>query len=169
MPAKKNLNDLFVDELKDIYNAENQLVKALAQMAKKAQHTELKEAFNSHLKETENQIERLKKVFGEIDEPVKGKTCEAMKGLIDEGKKMITEFDKSPSLDAALISAAQKVEHYEIASYGTLRTFAQQLGLNNAADLLQTTLDEESKTNELLTNLALETANAEAIEDEEEE
>jgi ferritin-like metal-binding protein YciE len=161
--AAKTLNDLFVDELQDIFNAENQLIKALQQMSKKANSDGLKMAFNNHLKETETHIERLKKVFEEIDHPVKGKTCDAMKGLIEEGKKVMEEFDKSPSIDAALISAAQKVEHYEIASYGTLRTFAEQLGLNKSAKLLQSTLDEESKANEKLTNLALEGINTEAM------
>ena len=161
--AAKTLNDLFVDELRDIFNAEKQLVKALQQMSKKANSDGLKEAFNNHLKETENHIERLKQVFGEINRPVKEKTCDAMKGLIEEGKKIMESFDKSPSIDAALISAAQKVEHYEIASYGTLRTYAEQLGFNKAASLLQSNLDEESKTNEKLTSLAMEGINTEAI------
>ncbi|HVO73642.1 MAG TPA: ferritin-like domain-containing protein [Ignavibacteriaceae bacterium] len=165
------LKDLFVEELKDLYHAEKQITKALPQMAKKASSDQLREAFESHLKETENQISRLEKVFKELDMAPKGKKCEAMEGIIQEGKTMMQEFDKSETLDAALIAAAQKVEHYEMASYGTVRTYAQQLNFKNAADLLQETLEEESAANEKLNDLAINQVNAEAVsssKDEEE-
>lgn len=160
----KTLKDLFVDELKDMYNAENQLTKALPQMAKKANSDTLKKALEDHLKETENHITRLEKVFKEIDMPAKGKKCDAMEGLIKEAKSMMEEVKNTNVLDAAIISAAQKVEHYEIGSYGTLRTFANLLGLTKAVDLLQETLDEESAANEKLTQIAESEVNAEAEE-----
>ncbi|MGE5804286.1 MAG: ferritin-like domain-containing protein [Ignavibacteria bacterium] len=157
------LRDLFVEELKDLYHAEKQITKALPQMAKKATSDQLREAFESHLKETENQISRLEKVFKELDLTPKGKRCEGMEGIIQEGKTMMQELDKSETLDAALIAAAQKVEHYEIASYGTVRTYAQQLNLKNAANLLQETLEEEAATNEKLNDLAINQVNIEAM------
>jgi ferritin-like metal-binding protein YciE len=157
------LRDLFVEELKDLYHAEKQITKALPQMAKKATSGQLREAFESHLKETENQISRLEKVFKELDLTPKGKRCEGMEGIIQEGKTMMQELDKSETLDAALIAAAQKVEHYEIASYGTVRTYAQQLNLKNAANLLQETLEEEAAANEKLNDLAINQVNAEAM------
>ena len=152
---EKTLKDLFVDEIKDLYNAEKQLTKALPQMAKKVTSGKLKEAFEKHLKETENQITRLEQIFKELDLTPKGKKCEAMEGLIKEGKGLMEEIDKSDTLDAALIAAAQKVEHYEIASYGTVRTYAEQLNFSKSADLLQETLEEESASNEKLTELAM--------------
>ncbi|MEO8398177.1 MAG: ferritin-like domain-containing protein [Ignavibacteriaceae bacterium] len=158
----KTLKDLFVDELKDMYNAENQLTKALPQMAKKATSDSLKKAFENHLKETENQIKRLEKVFDEVGIAAKGKKCEAMEGLIKEAKGMMDEVEDEDVLDAALISAAQKVEHYEIGSYGTLRTFAKLLGFSKSVDLLQENLDEEAAADEKLTEIAESEVNAEA-------
>ena len=157
----KTLKDLFVDELKDMYNAENQLTKALPQMAKKTSE-KLKNAFESHLSETENQIKRLDKVFKELEMEPKGKKCEAMAGLVKEAKEMMDEVEDENVLDAALISAGQKVEHYEIASYGTLRTFAEILGLSDSVDLLQENLDEEGAADEKLTKIAKSEVNAEA-------
>ena len=157
----ESLHDLFVDELKDIYNAENQLTKALPKMAKAAASDELRTAFESHLEETENQIARLEKIFKKLGESPKGKRCKAMVGLVEEGKELIETDGEEPVKDAALIAAAQKVEHYEIASYGTLRTYAQLLGYDDAANLLQETLDEEAATDEKLTGLA-QNINAEA-------
>ncbi len=160
---EKTLKDLFIDEIKDLYNAEKQLTKALPQMAKSATSEELKKAFDNHLKETENQIIRLEKVFKELDLAPKGKKCEAMEGLIKEGKGLMEEIAKSDTLDAALIAAAQKIEHYEIASYGTVRTYAEQLNYIRAEELLQETLEEESAANEELSDLAMK-INIEAAE-----
>lgn len=164
----KSLNDLLVDELKDLFNAEKQITSALPKMAKKASSTELKNAFEEHLKQTENQIQRLEQIFKEMDMPARGKKCEGIEGIIKEAKSMMEETEDSEVLDAALIAAAQKVEHYEIASYGTVRTYAQELGLTKVADLLQETLDEESETNEKLTKLAETSINEAAISKEEE-
>ena len=158
----KNIKDLFVDELKDMYNAENQLTKAIPQMAKKSTSNLLKKAFENHLKETENHVKRLEKVFDEVGIAAKGKKCEAMEGLVKEAKELMDEVEEDNILDAALISAAQKVEHYEIASYGTLRTFAKLLGLSKSVDLLQENLDEESAADEKLTEIAESEVNAEA-------
>jgi len=165
---EKTLKDLFIEEIKDLYHAEKQLTKALPQMAKKATSEELKEAFEKHLKETENQITRLEQVFEELDMAPRGKKCEGMEGIIEEGKDMMEELDKSDTLDAALIAAAQKVEHYEIASYGTVRTYAKQLNFPKAAELLQETLEEESAANEKLNELAM-NINIEAAEGVEKE
>lgn len=149
-----SLHHLLIDELRDLYNAENQLTKALPKMAKAASSSELKTAFQTHLDETKRQIERLEKIFEQLDYSPKGKSCKAMQGLIEEGKEIIEE-DADPSVrDAGLIAAAQKVEHYEIASYGTARTHAQLLGLQEAAELLEETLEEESATDEKLTTIA---------------
>ena len=152
--SAKTLKDLFIDEVKDMYNAENQLTKALPQMAKKASSDKLREAFEEHLKETENQIKRLEDVFKRLDLEPKGKTCEAMKGLVNEGKEIMDEIKELDVLDAGLISAAQKVEHYEIASYGTLINFSERLGLKKAGDLLKENLDEEYAADEKLTKIA---------------
>ncbi|HSP87050.1 MAG TPA: ferritin-like domain-containing protein [Ignavibacteriaceae bacterium] len=165
---EKTLKDLFIDEIKDLYNAEKQITKALPQMVKKATSEELKNAFEEHLKETENQISRLEQVFKELDMTPRGKKCEGMEGIIEEGKGMMEEIEKSDTLDAALISAAQKVEHYEIASYGTVIAYAEQLNYSKAAELLQETLEEESAANEKLNELALSTINIEAANGEEE-
>jgi ferritin-like metal-binding protein YciE len=150
-----------VDELKDLYNAENQLVKALPKMAKAAASDELRTAFEEHLQETENQVERLETIFKQLDESPKGKKCQAMVGLIEEGKEMIDADAEDAVRDAALIAAAQKVEHYEIAGYGTVRTYAQLLGLEDAAQLLQETLEEEAAADEKLNDLS-KNINAEA-------
>jgi ferritin-like metal-binding protein YciE len=157
-----NLRELLVDELKDIYNAEQQLTKALPRMAKKASHPQLKNAFETHLRETEAQVDRLEQVFEALGEKAKGKTCAAMKGILEEGKEIMGEDMDDDVMDAALIAAAQKVEHYEIASYGTVRAWAQLLGERDAVKLLQQTLDEEGKTDKLLTKLAESTINVEA-------
>ncbi|HEV7634055.1 MAG TPA: ferritin-like domain-containing protein [Bradyrhizobium sp.] len=155
MTAKdKNLNDLFLDTLKDIYFAEKQIVKALPKMAKAAQSDKLRAAFEKHREETEGQIERLEQVFELIDKPARGKTCEAIQGILDEGKEIMDEYKGTEALDAGLVSAAQAVEHYEIARYGTLKQWAQQLGIKDAVRLLDQTLQEEKKTDLALTSLA---------------
>jgi ferritin-like metal-binding protein YciE len=158
----ESLQDLFVENLKDLYSAETQLTKALPKMAKAATDPDLKNAFQTHLKETEGQIERLEKIFEELDESPKGKKCKAMEGLIEEGKELMEEDAEPEVMDAGLIGAAQKVEHYEIAGYGTVRTYAQMLGNEEAARLLQQTLDEEGATDKKLTELAMQCINAEA-------
>ena len=157
------LKTLYVNELRDLYNAEQQLVKALPKMAKAASSEELQEAFEKHLEQTRQHVERLEEVFEDIGEKPKGKTCKAMKGLIEEGSEILQEDGDESVIDAGIIVAAQKVEHYEIASYGSVRTFAQLLGKDTSADLLQTTLDEESEANELLNKLAEDIVNPEAL------
>jgi len=157
-----NLRELLVDELKDIYNAETQLTKALPRMAKKASNPQLKNAFETHLRETEAQIDRLEQVFESLGEKAKSKTCAAMKGIIEEGKEIMGEDMADDVMDAALIAAAQKAEHYEIASYGTVRSWAQLLGEQQAVKLLQQTLDEEGNTDKKLTKLAESMINVEA-------
>jgi ferritin-like metal-binding protein YciE len=151
---EKQLNELFHETLKDIYYAEKKILTALPKMAKAAQSEELAAAFEKHAQETEAQIERLEQVFAMIDETPKGKTCEAINGLVDEGKEIMSDFKNSPAHDAGLLAAAQAVEHYEISRYGTLRTWAQKLGLNDAVALLEETLEEEKQTDEALTELA---------------
>ena len=155
--------ETFIEELKDLYDAEKQITKALPKMAKAAEHDELREAFETHLEETENQIERLEKVFELFDETPKGKKCKAMEGLVAEGKELIEEEEG----DAALICAAQKVEHYEIASYGSLISWARLLGEDEAADLLEETLAEEEQADEKLTDIAESTINVEEAEGDE--
>jgi len=157
-----SLQKLYVEELRDLYNAENQLVKALPKMAKHASHQELKQAFEDHLEQTKEHVERLDEIFKRLDEKPTGKTCKAMKGLIEEGSEYLEKDGDESVLDAALIGAAQRVEHYEIAGYGTVRTFANMLGENQAAELLQQTLDEEGETDKLLTELAESVVNVEA-------
>ena len=157
------LKTLYVNELRDLYNAENQLVKALPKMAKAASSEELKEAFEKHLEQTKTHVERLEEVFEDLDEKPTGKTCRAMKGLIEEGSEILEEDGEESVLDAGIIVAAQKVEHYEIASYGSVRTFAELLGKDKSAQLLQTTLDEESEANEKLNELAEGIVNPEAL------
>jgi ferritin-like metal-binding protein YciE len=155
MAAKeKTLEDLFYETLKDIYFAEKQILKALPKMAKAANSNELRQAFEKHRGETEGQVDRLEQVFDMIDKPARGKTCDAIMGLVEEGKEIMEEFGDSDALDAGLLAGAQAVEHYEISRYGTLRTWAQELGLKDAARLLDETLAEEKKTDELLTKLA---------------
>src|SRR5690348_2339536 len=134
--TEKTLEDLFEDTLKDIYYAERQITRALPKMAKAAQSPELKAGFEKHLQETEGHIERLQQIFELIDKPARGKTCEAILGIIEEGKSIMEEFEGSPALDAGLISAAQAVEHYEIARYGTLKAWAKQLGKSDVVKLL---------------------------------
>jgi ferritin-like metal-binding protein YciE len=160
--ATKTLNDLFHETLKDIYYAERQIVKALPKMARGAQDEKLKAAFLQHKEETEVQIERLKDVFEIIGKRAQGKTCPAIDGIIEEGQEILEEFKGTPALDAGLLAAAQAVEHYEISRYGTLRTWAQELGLKDAVKLLEETLAEESKTDETLTGLAKTAVNSAA-------
>src|ERR1041384_6810643 len=157
------LRELYVNELRDLYNAEGQLVKALPKMAKGASSDELTEAFDKHLEQTKGQVERLEEVFEELGEKPKGKTCQAMKGLIEEGSEILDKDGDESVIDAGIIVAAQKVEHYEIAGYGSVRTFAELLGKNRSAELLQTTLNEESETNETLNQLAEGIVNPEAL------
>ena len=142
----ESLQELLIDEMRDIYSAENQITKALPKMAKKATNPQLKKAFETHLRETEGQIQRLQKIFDKLGKKPTGKKCAAMEGLVEEGKEMMAEDMDEETMDAALIAVAQKVEHYEIASYGTVRTWAQAVGDEQTAKLLQQTLDEEGKT-----------------------
>ena len=157
------LQKLYTNELRDLYSAENQLLKALPKLAKAASSEELKNAFQKHLEQTKSHVERLEQVFEELDEKPKGKTCRAMKGLVEEGSEILQQHGEESVLDAGIIVAAQKVEHYEIAGYGSVRTFAHLLGQNKAAELLQTTLDEESETNQILNKLAEGIVNPEAL------
>jgi ferritin-like metal-binding protein YciE len=159
-----SLHDLYVDGLKDLYSAETQLLKALPRLAKAATAPELKAAFTDHLAVTRAQVERLESIFAGLGASPKGKKCKAMEGLIEEGKEVIGEDGNPAVIDAALIGAAQKVEHYEMAGYGCVRTFARLLGYDDAADLLQETLDEEGEADKTLTNLAETTINVEAEE-----
>jgi ferritin-like metal-binding protein YciE len=161
------LEKLYISELRDLYSAENQLLKALPKMAKGATSPELKEAFETHLEQTKGHVARLEELFEQRDESPKGKTCHAMKGLIEEGSEILKEDGEDSVLDAGMIVAAQKVEHYEIASYGSVRTFANLLGKDEEAELLQATLDEESETNEILNRLAETVVNPEAATDTE--
>jgi ferritin-like metal-binding protein YciE len=158
----QDLQDLYIEELRDLYNAEKQLVKALPKMARKASHDELKQAFTTHLEETKGHVDRLEQIFEKLGKRAGGKTCKAMQGIVEEGKEMMEEDAEPEVLDAALIAAAQRAEHYEIAAYGTVRTYAKLLGDNQAAKLLQTTLDEEGKTDKKLTQLAESSINVEA-------
>jgi ferritin-like metal-binding protein YciE len=158
----KNLKDLLEHELKDLYSAENQITEALPKMAKAAQNPKLKKAFEEHLKETQNQIKRLQQVASEIGIDIKGEECKAMKGLIKEGEDMMKEKAEETVRDAGLIASAQRVEHYEIAGYGTVVNYLQMLDFQDAADLLAETLDEEKEADEKLTAIA-EEVNAEAM------
>ena len=157
-----NLHGLLVEQLQDLYDAEQQMTKALPKMAEAAHCGNLKKAFESHLEETERQIERLEHVFEEIGEEAEAKTCKAMKGLIAEGDEVLKAKGSDEVRDAALIAAAQRVEHYEMAGYGTCRAFAQRLGFERAAEMLQETLDEESAADQKLTEIAEQSVNAEA-------
>jgi ferritin-like metal-binding protein YciE len=155
MAAKeKTLNDLFLHTLKDVFYAEKQILKALPKMAKNAESEELRQAFETHRLETEGQIERLEKVFEMLGKPARGVQCEAINGIIEEGKEVMEDFADSEALDAGILAAAQAVEHYEITRYGSLKTWAQELGMNDAAKLLDQNLQEEKKTDKLLTELA---------------
>jgi ferritin-like metal-binding protein YciE len=159
---KNGLHELFLDELADMYSAEQQLTKALPKLAKAAQSDELREAFEMHLEETENHVSRLEQVFESLDETPKKKKCKGIEGILDEGKEIMTEHKKGEELDAALISAAQKTEHYEIASYGCLCTWAEQMGHDRALNLLKENLNEEKAADEKLTEIAKSSANLEA-------
>jgi ferritin-like metal-binding protein YciE len=158
----KSLEDLFVHELKDLFSAEKQLVRALPKMAKAASSEKLRDAFEEHLAQTEEHVSRLEQIFEMLNKGSRGEKCAAMEGLIEEGKKMIEEDAEPHVKDAGLIACAQRVEHYEIAGYGVARTFAQLLGHADVADLLQTTLDEEKETDIQLTELAETEINVEA-------
>ena len=162
--ATKTLKDLFIHMLSDIYSAEKQLTKALPKMARASTNPKLSEAFQHHLEETQGQIERIDQIVETSEIRLKRMKCAAMEGLVEEGKEVIDEIEKGPVLDAALIAAAQKVEHYEIASYGTLCTFAKQLGMNDALRLLKETMAEEKATDEKLTVLAETESNQDAAQ-----
>jgi ferritin-like metal-binding protein YciE len=162
MATEKKLDDLFLETLKDIYYAEKQILRALPKMAKNAQSPELKQAFEAHKQETEGHVERLQQIFEMLDKPARGKTCDAILGIIEEGKEIMEDFAGSQALDAGLVGAAQAVEHYEIARYGTLKAWAGQLGMKDAVALLDATLQEEMKTDKLLSGLARQPINAKA-------
>jgi ferritin-like metal-binding protein YciE len=161
----ESLKELYVEELKDLWSAETQLTKALPKMMKAASNPKLKKAFNTHLKQTERHVKRLERIFKELDESPRGKKCVGMEGLIKEGQELIKEKPEADVLDAGLIAAAQHVEHYEIAGYGCVRTWARQMGEDRQAELLQETLDEEEQTDRLLTELAESEINVEAEEE----
>ncbi len=165
----ETLKELYVDELKDLWSAETQITKALPKMIKAATSPKLKKAFNTHLKQTERQIKRLERIFKELDESPRGKKCVGMEGLLKEGSELIKEKPEADVLDAGLIAAAQHVEHYEMAGYGCVRTWARQLGEASHADLLQETLDEEELTDKLLTELAVSEINIDAESPDEDE
>jgi len=154
--ANEGLRDLYIDELKDLYNAENQLVKALPKMAKAASSDELKQGFEEHLEQTRGHVQRLEKIFKSLEESPKGKKCAGMEGLVKEGSEVMEEDFEGALMDAALIGAAQRVEHYEIAAYGTASEFAKLLGESEHATLLEDTLQEEKETDDKLTALAKE-------------
>jgi ferritin-like metal-binding protein YciE len=153
MPVK-TLEDLFIDGVKDIYYAERKIIAALKKMSRGAKSQDLKAAFDKHLQETEGQVERLVQVFELLGKPARGKTCPAIDGILEEGQEILEEFKDSEALDAGLLAAAQAVEHYEIARYGALKSWAMQLGKNDVAQLLEATLLEETKTDQALTQLA---------------
>jgi ferritin-like metal-binding protein YciE len=160
--SEKDLNALFLDTLKDIYYAEKQILKSLPKMAKAAQSDQLRAAFEKHHEETEGQVERLEEVFELIGKPARGKKCDAIEGILDEGKEVMDEYEDTPALDAGLLAAAQAVEHYEISRYGTLKSWAEKLGMKDAVKLLDQTLTEEKKTDETLSKIAVSAVNAEA-------
>jgi ferritin-like metal-binding protein YciE len=162
MPQDKNLQGLFTETLKDIYFAEKQIFRALPKMAKAAKAPQLREAFRHHQEQTEGQIERLEQVFEMIGKPPRGKQCQAILGIIEEASEIIEDFRDSQALDAGLLASAQAVEHYEISRYGTLRSWAQRMGLKDAVSLLDETLNEEKETDSLLSELAEAHLNAEA-------
>lgn len=160
--AEKQLDDLFLDTLKDIYYAERQILKALPKMAKAATSPELKAGFEQHQQETEGQVERLQQIFDLLGKPARGKTCDAILGILEEGKEIMDEYKGAVALDAGLVAAAQAVEHYEIARYGTLVTWAKQLGHAEIAQLLSETLKEEEATDKKLSQVALASVNQKA-------
>jgi ferritin-like metal-binding protein YciE len=169
MSGLDSLHALLEEELKDIYDAEKQLTRALPKMAKKASAAELTQAFNDHLRQTEQHVERLERVFEQLELPARGKKCVGMQNLIKEGDEMIAEAEEDATRDAVMIAAAQKVEHYEMASYGTVRAWASLLGKAEAATLLQQTLDEEKETDEKLTSIAERIVNAAAAQEGEDD
>ena len=160
--AEKNLKGLLLHTLKDVYFAEHEILKTLPKMAQAAQSAELKQAFENHRKQTEVQVQRLNDVFALLNEQAQGEPCKAIQGILAEGQEVMETFAGGPALDAGLIAAAQAVEHYEIARYGALRSWAELVGLDDAADLLETTLSEEEDTDALLTDLAEGQANVES-------
>lgn len=162
MANQKTLEDLFLETLKDVYHGEKQALRAYPRIVKAVEDNELKQALEAHRDETEQQIERLDQVFEMLGKPARGKTCEAVQGLIEETKEVMSDFKGSPAHDAGVIAAAQAIEHYEISRYGTLRTWANQLGMKDAAKLLDETLEEESRTDEKLSKLAEKAANKKA-------
>jgi ferritin-like metal-binding protein YciE len=162
MAEGKDLDDLFLDTLKDIYFAEKQILKALPRMAKAAQSPDLRAGFERHLKETEGQVQRLEQIFETLGQPAKGKTCEAILGILKEGDEIVEEFKGSQALDAGLISSAQAVEHYEIARYGTLKAWAKQMGHSDVVKLLEATEREEIATDEKLSKLGVASINQQA-------
>jgi ferritin-like metal-binding protein YciE len=159
---ENSLQELYVEQLRDLYNAESQLVKALPKMAKAAHSDELRKGLEHHLEQTKGHVDRLEQIFGAMDESPKGRKCAGMEGLVEEGEEVIKERSDSDALDSGLIASAQRVEHYEIAGYGTVRTFAELLGEDEAVKLLQQTLGEEKETDEKLTELAKQ-VNAQAM------
>ena len=159
----ESLKDLYLEQLKDLYSAETQLIQALPDMARAATSPDLKAAFNDHLRQTEEHVRRLERIFQDLQQDPKGHTCEGMKGLVKEGQEMIKMRGEASVLDAGLIAAAQRVEHYEIAGYGTVRTYAELLGKDDHVSLLERTLQEEEQTDELLTELAESHVNEEAL------
>lgn len=162
MPLE-SLKSLYVDQLRDLYNAENQILAALPKMAQRSSHPELKNAFQQHEQVTKTHVDRLNQIFKQLGVQPQGETCEGMQGIIQEGEKMLKERSDPDTLDAALIAAAQRVEHYEIAGYGTVRTYANELGFGDQADLLQRTLNEEGSTDHKLTQIAETVVNADAM------
>ena len=166
--ADKGMKELYIDELKDLYNAENQLVKALPKMAKASSSDELREGFEEHLEQTKGHVQRLGQIFEMLGESPKGKKCAGMEGLVEEGSEVMKEDFEGSVMDAALIGAAQRVEHYEIAAYGTVRALAETLGENEHVSLLEATLNEEKETDEKLTELAGE-INQEALSEQDQE
>ena len=160
--SEKNLSALFLDTLKDIYYAEKKICKSLPKMAKAASSDQLRNAFEKHHDETEGHIERLEKIFDLLGKPARGKKCDAIEGILDEGEEIMDEYKDAPALDAGLLAAAQAVEHYEISRYGTLKSWADKLSMNEAVKLLDQTLTEEKKTDDTLSKIAVSAVNAEA-------
>jgi ferritin-like metal-binding protein YciE len=161
--ATKSLEDMFLDGLKDIYYAEKKILKTLPRMAKGAESEEVAAAFEKHREQTEEQVERLEQIFESMDKPARGKTCPAIDGIIEEGSEILSDYKDAPALDAGLVGAAQAVEHYEIARYGTLIAWAEQLGMKDALQLLRKTLQEEMDTDEILTKLGEQGVNERAM------
>ncbi len=163
--ASESLQDIYVEQLKDLYSAEQQILKALPKMAKAATHEDLRSAFEDHEVQTRTHVERLEKIFTQLGEKPGGHKCKGMEGLLAEGDELLEEHEESEALDVAMIAAAQRVEHYEIAGYGSVRTFANMLGLGDQADILQRTLDEEGDTDKKLTGLAETVINIDAVQE----